>query len=56
MVAPSPVGQNMTINQFVGLTFDRVGQYLVEVVGRRRDGTILPMATFGPCCCGAPLT
>jgi hypothetical protein len=31
-VAPSPVGQNLTINQFVGLTFDRAGQYLVELL------------------------
>jgi hypothetical protein len=31
-VAPSPVGQNLTINQFVGLTLDREGQYLVELL------------------------
>src|SRR5581483_1804937 len=31
-VAPSPVGQNVTINQFVGLTFEREGQYLVELL------------------------
>ena len=31
-VVPSPAGQNVTINQFVGLTFDREGQYLVELL------------------------
>src|SRR5690242_5707551 len=31
-VAPSPSGQNMTINQFLSLTFDREGQYLVELL------------------------
>ncbi len=31
-VAPSPVGHNWTINQFLGLTFERAGQYLVELL------------------------
>ena len=31
-VAPSPFGQNMTINQFIGLTFEREGKYLVELL------------------------
>lgn len=31
-VAPSQVGRNLTINQFVGLTLDREGQYLVELL------------------------
>lgn len=30
--APNPAGHNLTINQFVGLTFDREGQYLVELL------------------------
>ncbi|HLH27022.1 MAG TPA: hypothetical protein VK066_31255 [Chloroflexota bacterium] len=32
LVAPSPVGQNLTINQFTSLTFEREGQYLVELL------------------------
>jgi hypothetical protein len=31
-VAPNALGHNLTINQFVGLTFDREGQYLVELL------------------------
>ena len=31
-VAPSPTEHNLTINQFRGLTFDREGQYLVELL------------------------
>jgi hypothetical protein len=31
-VAPDPAGHNLTINQFIGLTFDREGQYLVELL------------------------
>ena len=31
-VAPNHFGQNMTINQFLGLTFEREGQYLVELL------------------------
>jgi hypothetical protein len=41
-VVPSPVGHNLTINQFVGLTFERAGQYVVELLADDRTVRYYP--------------
>src|SRR5215210_1229966 len=41
-VAPNPLGQTMTINQFAGLTFEREGQYLVELLAEGETARYYP--------------
>ena len=41
-VAANPSGQNLTINQFRGLTLDREGQYLVELLAEGETARFYP--------------
>ena len=41
-VAPNPAGHNLTINQFVGLTFEREGLYVVELLAEDETARYYP--------------
>lgn len=42
-VAPNPAGHNLTINQFVGVTFERPGKYLVELLAENQTIRYYPL-------------